>query len=104
MCNLPTFNTEKLYIHTNMYDVSVLKPRFWTLLRNSCTDYEVMLNAIYYKTLYAIFCYKDGIVRFTYEAKESIFDDRTYSTELRMNHFQERLNRIIKRYQKENTS
>ena len=98
------YNTDKLYIHTNMYDVSVYKARFWYLLKNSYPEFENILNKVEYKTLYAIFCYKDGVTRFTFEIPEDKFDDRTRSMEVRLEHFEDKINRIVRRCQKENTS
>ena len=99
-----SYNTAKLYIHTNMYNVEVYKARFWNLLINSYPEFENMLNKVEYKKLYAIFCYKDGVCKFTFEETENKFDDKTLSMELSLEHLEDKINRVIRRYQKENTS
>ena len=97
-------STTKLYIHTNMYNVDVDKARFWNLLVNSYPEFEKILNKAEYKALYSIFCYKNGICKFTLEKAEKKFDDKTVSMEFCLDHFEDKINRVIRRYQKENTS
>jgi hypothetical protein len=55
---------DTLYIHTNKYDAQVSKTNF---LR--CVEYQykylMYKNSVEIKNLYSIYCYKDGIVRFS---------------------------------------
>ena len=79
-----------LYIHTNMYDAEVSKVKLWSLAKYMGLD----LTGIDFISLYGIYCYKDGIIRFSFRER---FGER-YSLELKLNYFEDDLNKILKNY------
>ena len=91
-------NIEKLYIHTNKYDVVVNKAKFWDLLRTTYPNIELMLNEIEYNSLYTIFCYEVGIVKFCFSIIESKYDITPYCMEFESKTFENMINKILSRY------
>ena len=79
-----------LYIHTNMYDAEVSKVKLWSIANYM----GITLTGIDFISLYGIYCYKDGIIRFSYRERSG----ERYSSELKLNHFEDDLNKILENY------
>ncbi len=88
-----------LYIHTNLYDIEVSKEKFFRFLwKYNKSTVTILLYGRDSKSLYSIYCYKDGCVRFTFQNNE--IERKRSAREEYPKEFEKELNHILKKYLK----